>query len=69
MLNIELIGGPHDGWHMSLGRETFDLLDRLPREIAARWTPLDSPEPPGRYVVTRKLTKRGRLIYEWSTLR
>lgn len=69
MLNIELVGGPHDGANLLMTHAQLDCLDGLPKEIRARWRPLDEPEDDGRYVQTRKLTRQGRLIYEWSTLR
>jgi hypothetical protein len=69
MVTVELVGGPGDGATFPLDI-LIDLVGDLPREIKARWVPLDEPEDLGRYVVTRKLARgSGRLIYQWSTLR
>jgi hypothetical protein len=68
-INVELIGGPGDGTTMSLTDAELDLFSGLPKDILVRGQSSAEPDANGRYVVTRKLTKRGRLIYEWSTLR
>lgn len=69
MLTIELIGGPNDGTSLEMTDAQLDSLDGLPREIQPRWVPPDEPEVPGRYVQTRTLTRLGRLVYRWSTLK
>lgn len=69
-ITIELVGGPRDGSVVELSNNHLALLGGIPDEFGSRRGQFGRPDDPaGRYVITRKLTRRGRLIYEWSTLR
>ena len=60
-INVELVGGPMDGQHVTVDGDLF------PGEVYLGWEPLGSPERDmrPRYVQSRKLTRQGRLIYEF----
>jgi hypothetical protein len=63
---IEYLGGPMDGQRDAFSAADLSLLGDLPEAVELpRGGFLDRDVALGRYVKTRKLTKGGRLIYEY----
>jgi hypothetical protein len=65
-MNIEFVGGPADGYQVGIADGVMDMLagpNLIPEEIKA-----DAGRVVGYYVKTRKLTKDGRLIFEFRRL-
>lgn len=61
-INLEFVGGPADGCQGSFGDDDLDLWGGLPDRVRA----IDGASRfEGTYVATRKITRRGRLIYEY----
>jgi hypothetical protein len=62
-MNIEFVGGPADGYRAAITDQVMDMLAgpaSVPDEIRA-----GDGQVIGHYVKTRKLTRSGRLIFEF----
>ena len=61
-VGIEFVGGPRDGQRLRLGTDDLAALGDLPERFGLRDGERDAP---GHYEKSRKLTRDGRLIYEF----